>query len=40
MKTIAIKRLYSTDTNNRRIKRIMKNAVINTTHIPAEVDRK
>lgn len=40
MKTAAIKRLYNTDTNNRRIKRITKNAIINTAHIPAEVDRK
>lgn len=40
MKTAAIKRLYNTDTNNRRIKRIMKNAITNIAHIPAEVDRK
>lgn len=40
MKTAAIKRLYSTDTNNRRRKQAMKNAIINIAHIPAEVDRK
>lgn len=40
MKIAAIKRLYNTDRNNRRIKRITKNAIINTAHIPAEVDRK
>jgi len=40
MKTAAIKKLYKTDTNNRRIKRITKNAIINTAHIPAEVHRK
>lgn len=40
MKTAAIKRLYSTDTNNRRIKRIMKKATIRDNHIPAEVDKK
>mgnify|MGYP006924662704 FL=1 len=40
MKTAAIKKLYNTDTNNCRIKRITKNAIINTAHIPAEVDRK
>ena len=39
MKTAAIKRLYNTDTNNRRIKRITKNAIINTDHITAEVER-
>lgn len=40
MKTAAIKRLYNTETNNLRIKRITKNAIINTAHILAEVDRK
>lgn len=40
MKTAAIKRLYNTDINNRRIKRTTKNAIINTAHIPAEVDKK
>lgn len=40
MKTAAIKRLYNTDINNRRIKRITKKAIIATTHIPADVDSK
>lgn len=40
MKAAVIKRLYNTDTNNRRIKQITKNVIINTLHIPAEVDRK
>jgi len=40
MKTAAIKKLYSRDTNNRSIKRIMKNATIRDNHIPADVDKK
>ncbi|CEN32972.1 Uncharacterised protein [Porphyromonas cangingivalis] len=40
MKTAAIKRLYNTDTNNRRIKRITKNATISNNHVPADMDRK
>lgn len=40
MKIAAIKRLYNTDRNKRRIKRIIKNATMRNNHTPIEVDSK